>query len=224
MGFNSQQVYRASRLVVLAWLPLWAAAAQAPLPELRTEPTNGGSIFYVRNVASQPLTAFLIELVNYPGSSYSYWQDDVTSPPLSGGAEQRIPVANMTVGAVPDYVKIQAALYADGTSSGIPEKVTQLMERRRFSLETTRALIERLEKAQSAGTPKAPLTADLTQWADSLQPAGKAKRNSQAAINQAAARTLIADAAASLDGHSIDETLAVLRASERRATASKTAP
>jgi hypothetical protein len=26
-----------------------AAAAEAPLPELRTEPTAGGSIFYVRN-------------------------------------------------------------------------------------------------------------------------------------------------------------------------------
>jgi hypothetical protein len=211
------------KLTAALLIPLWTAAAQAPLPELRTEPTNGGSIFYVRNIASQPLTAFLIELVNYPGSSYSFWHDDVTSPPLGAGAEQGIPVTNMTVGAVPDYVKMQAALYADGTSSGIPEKVTQLIERRRFTLETMRTLIERLEKAQSTGTPKASLIADLKQWADGLQPAGKVKRDSQLAINQAAARTLIADTAASLDGHSIEETLAVLRASQRRATSSKTA-
>jgi hypothetical protein len=205
-------------------IPLWAASAQMPLPELRTEPTGGGSIFHVRNVASQPLSGFLIELVNYPGSSYSFWQDDVTHAPLPAGDEQRIQVVNMTVGAVPDYVKIQAAIYADGTSSGIPEKVAQLIERRRFSLETLRTLIDRLEKAQSAGTPKASVVADLKQWADSLQPAGKVKRNSQTAINQAAARSLIADAATSLDTHTLEETLALLHTSERRAAADKTGP
>jgi hypothetical protein len=198
-------------------MPLWAVSAQMPLPELRTEPIGGGSVFYVRNVASQPLTGFLIELVNYPGSSYSFWQDDVTHEPVPAGGEQRIQVANMTVGAVPEYVKIQAALYADGASNGIPEKVAQLVERRRFSLETLKTLIDRLEKAKAANTPKASVIADLKQWADSLQAAGKVKRNSQAAINQAAARTLIADTAGSLDAHSLEETLAGLQASERRA-------
>ena len=205
-------------------IPLWAASAQTPLPELRTEPIGGGSIFHVRNVASQPLNGFLIELVNYPGSSYSFWQDDVSHAPLAPGGEQSIQVTNMTVGAVPEYVKIQAALYADGASSGIPEKVTQLIERRRFSLETVRALIDRLEKAQSANTPKASVVADLKQWASSMQPPGKVKRASQAAINQAAARNLIADAGASLDAHSLEETLAGLHTSERRATANKTGP
>lgn len=198
-------------------MPLWAVSAQTPLPDLRTEPIAGGSVFHVRNVASQSLTGFLIELVNYPGSSYSFWQDDVTHEPLPAGGEQRIQVANMTVGAVPEYVKIQAALYANGASSGIPEKIAQLVERRRFSLETRKRLIDRLEKAKSANTPKAAVTADLKQWADSLQPAGKVKRNTQAAINQAAARSLIADTATSLDAHSIEETLALLHASERRA-------
>jgi hypothetical protein len=198
-------------------MPLWAVSAQTPLPELRTEPIGGGSIFHVRNVASQPLTGFLIELVNYPGSSYSFWQDDVTHEPLPAAGEQRIQVTNMTVGAVPEYVKIQAALYADGTSSGIPEKIAQLIERRRFSLETRKTLIDRLEKAKSANTPKASVIADLKQWADSLQPAGKVKRNSQAAINQAAARSLVADTATSLDAHSIEGMLALLHASERRA-------
>lgn len=198
-------------------LPLWAISAQTPLPELRTEPIGGGSIFHVHNIASQPLTGFLIELVHYPGSSYSFWQDDVSHEPLAPGSEQRIQTTNMTVGAVPDYVKIQAALYADGTSSGVAEKVAQLIERRRFSLETLKKLIDRLEKAKSANTPKASVVTDLKQWADSLQPTGKAKRDSQEAINQAAARNLIADAAASLDAHSLEETLAGLQTSERRA-------
>jgi hypothetical protein len=198
-------------------IPLWAISAQTPLPELRTEPIGGGSIFHVHNVASQPLTGFLIELVHYPGSSYSFWQDDVSHEPVAPGGDERIQTTNMTVGAVPDYVKIQAALYADGTSSGVAEKVAQLIERRRFSLETLKKLIDRLEKAKSANTPKASLVTDLKQWADSLQPAGKAKRDSQEAINQAAARSLIADAAASLDAHSLEETLAGLQTSERRA-------
>jgi hypothetical protein len=205
-------------------IPLWAAFAQAPLPELRTEPIGGGSIFHVRNVASQPLTGFLIELVNYPGSSYSFWQDDVTHAPLVPGGEQSVQVTNMTVGAVPEYVKMQAALYADGTSSGIPEKVTQLVERRRFSLETLRALIDRLEKAQSANTPKSSVVANLKQWASSMQPPGKIKRDSQPVINQAAAGSLIIDTAASLDAHSLEETLAGLHTSERRAATNKTGP
>ena len=109
------------------------AQAQA-LPELRTEPTTGGSIFYVKNVASQPVTAFLIELVNYPGSYYSLWQDEAAHELIAPGAEKRIPVNNMTVGAVPDYVKLQAAVFADGSTAGIPEKVTQIVERRRYIL------------------------------------------------------------------------------------------
>jgi hypothetical protein len=205
------------RIAVALLIPLWAVSAQTPLPELRTEPIGGGSVFHVRNVASQPLTGFLIELVNYPGSSYSFWQDDVTHEPLPAGGEQRIQVTNMTVGAVPEYVKIQAALYADGASSGIPEKIAQLIDIRRFSLGTLKTLIDRLEKAKSANAPKASVAVDLKQWADSLQPAGKVKRNSQAAINQAAARSLVADTATSLDAHSIEETLALLHASERRA-------
>ena len=188
-------------------LSLSAISAQPPLPELRTEPTTGGSIFNIRNVASQPLTAFLIELVNYPGSSYSLWQDEIAAEPILPGVEKRLPVSNMTVGAVPGYVKIQAAIYADGSSSGIPEKIAQFIERRRSVLETTRELIHRLEKGQSA--------TDLKQWADSLQPPGKSKGT----ITQIAARTLIAETAAHFD----DATLPRLRASERALAASKPA-
>src|SRR5436305_11001727 len=101
-------------------MALTVSAAQ-PLPELRVEPTPGGSVLTVKNGGTEPLTAFLIELVDYPGSYYALWQDDISAP-IAAGAEQRIPIANMTIGAVPDYVKLQAALFADGSSSGIPEK------------------------------------------------------------------------------------------------------
>jgi len=198
----------------IAVLMMGAAAAQPPLPDLKTEPTPGGSVFTVRNAAAQPLTAYLIELVNYPGSSYSLWQDEVGREPLSPGDEKKIPVTNMTVGAVPDYVKLQAAVYADGTTSGLPEKVKQLLDRRRAVLETTRELIQRLESGQ---------TATLKDWTDSMPPIERSKRNSQAAINQGAAKALIADYAAKLEKQSTNEVLTALRAFERALAASKPA-
>jgi hypothetical protein len=200
-----------------------ATAEQVPLPELRTEPTNGGSVFFVRNIWSQPLTAFFIELVDYPGSSYSLLRDEIGSESIAPGVEKRIPVSSMTVGAVPDYVKMQAALYADGSSSGVPEKVTQLVQRRRIALETTRELIRRVEKAQSAATPKATLVTDLKQWADSMPPLAKADRSSTGAMEQAATRALVAQTLAKLDAQSLEEVLTGLRASERLLVASKPA-
>ena len=198
------------------------AAAQTPSPELRTEPTGGGSIFHVRNVSSQPLTAFLIELVDYPGSSYTYLEDDVTSGGIPPGDDKRIPVANMTVGAVPDYVKIQAALYADGSSSGADGKVAQIVQRRRFVLQTTRELIARLEKAQSSNLRASSAIGELKQWADSMQPAAKG-RTSQKSVNEAAAKTLIAETAAGLEAHPLSEMLTRLQTSERALAASKPA-
>jgi hypothetical protein len=194
-------------------LPLCAMAAQ--LPDLRTEPIGGGTVFFVKNTSSQPLTAYLIQLVNYPGSSYSLWQDEISAEPLAPGAEKRIQVTNMTAGAVPDYMHLTAAIFADGSTAGIPEKVTQFIERRKAVLETTRELIRRLEKGATR--------ADLKQWADALQPVGKVKPNSQPVINQAAARALVSETAAKLDTHSPEETLASLRASERALALSKPA-
>jgi hypothetical protein len=198
----------AHRLTAAFLIALPALAATPPLPELRTEPTGGGSIFFVRNVATQPLTSYVIELVGYPGSSYSLWQDETTSDPIPAGAEKRIPVTNMTVGAVPDYVKIQAARYADGSTSGIPEKVAQLVERRKFVVEITRELIRRLEKG---GAAKTELIAELKQWSDALPPVGRVNRNSQPGINQAAGRALIADIIGRIDKASTDDALAALR-------------
>src|SRR5258708_5936562 len=118
-------------------LSLSGLTAQQPVPDLRIEPIAGGSVFFVRNTSSQPLTAFMIELVNYPGSSYALWRDDLLTGPLPAGGEKRIPITSMTVGAVPDYVKMQAAIYADGTSPGIPGKVPPLIDPPRGMLETT---------------------------------------------------------------------------------------
>jgi hypothetical protein len=201
------------RILTAIMLAMPAVVAEAPLPELRIEPTTGGSIFYVKNVSSQPLTAWLIELVDYPGSSYSLWQDEI-SDPIPPGVEKRIPVSNMTVGAVPDYVKIQAAIYADGASSGVPEKVTQFIERRRAVLETTRELIRRIESGQDDG---------LKQWAESIPQPSRANRNSQSAINNAAVRSLISGTIAHIESHSTADALTVLRASERALAASKPA-
>src|SRR6266853_46119 len=114
-----------------------AIAAQAPLPELRVEPAGGGSVMHVRNVYSQPLTAFLVELVGYPGSSFTYWHEAMGSDAIPAAAEKTFRVQNMLIGAAPDYVKMQAALYADGSSSGVPEKIAQLIARRSATLKTT---------------------------------------------------------------------------------------
>src|SRR3954465_4370507 len=94
----------------LLLLPAMAAFAQS-LPELRTEAVTAGSVFHVKNTGRQPLTSYLIELVEYPGSSCTLFQDEM--PPMAPGAGKSIPVTNMTVGAAPEYVKITAALYAD---------------------------------------------------------------------------------------------------------------
>ena len=210
------------KLTAATLLIVLGTAAAQTLPELRTDPTTGGSIFYVKNVAPKPVTAFLIELVNYPGSSYSLYQDEAAIDLIAPGAEKRIPVTNMTVGAVPDYVKLTAALFADGTSAGIPEKITQLVERRKSTLATVRELISRLDKAKAAATPKGAVISDLKQWAEGLQPAGKA-RVSQATINQAAARSVVSEAATWLETHSLEESLAKSHAAERSLAASKPA-
>ena len=197
----------------LVLLPLVASAAQ--LPELRTEPIGGGTVFFVKNTSAQPLTGYLIELVDYPGSSYSLWMDEVTGDPVAPGAEKRIQVTNMTAGAVPDYMHLTSAIYADGSTAGAPEKVTQFIERRKAVLATTRELIGRIGK----GATKA----ELKQWADSLQPVGKVRPNAQPVINQAASRALVNEAAAKLESGSAEGTLAWLRASEKALSASKPA-
>ena len=85
------QLQSVSLAVLLVMGPVMAA--ELPLPDLRIEAVAGGSVFYVRNISAQPLTAFLIELVNYPGSTFSFWQDDIDATPIPPGGERRIPVS-----------------------------------------------------------------------------------------------------------------------------------
>ncbi len=190
---------------------VFVVAAQAPLPELRVEAADDGSVIYLRNVYPQPITAFLIELVDYPGSSFSHWQDNNGSGLISPGVETRFPVRSKLVGAVPDYVKVQAVLYADGNSGGIRAKIAELIARRRSTLETDRELIRRFEKARSNGTSQSSLIGELKEWAAGLP------------LAQVAARTAISSALVRLDQHSIEDTLADLRSAEKSLTSSKPA-
>jgi hypothetical protein len=202
----------------------FAAMFEAPLPELRVEPALQSSVLFVKDAASQPpLTAFLVELVGYPGSYYQLWEDDIRGEVVAPGAEKRIPISNMTVGAVPNYVHLTAALYADGTSAGALEKITQLIERRRATLAATRDLTGQLEKARAAGTSAAAVAADLTKQAEALSGLTRSTQKSQPAINQSAAKMLTLETAAQLSAHSIEDTISWLRAAEAKLVASKPA-
>jgi hypothetical protein len=210
----------ALRLATLIALMVCAAIAQAPLPELRVEAAPGGSLLFVRNTHSQPLTGYLIELVDYPGSSFTLVQDAYVDDHLAytePRVEKRIPVTSMTVGAVPDYVKIRAAVYADGTSAGIAEKVTLLLDRRRTMLETTREAIRRVETTPD----KAALVASLNQWADTLRPAGRTNGNSPAAMKQAVARRVVLFVSKALETHPPSEVIERFRVAERELATSK---
>lgn len=209
-------------LTVSLLASLTAMGAEAPLPGLKVEAIDAGSVLRVSNPSSQPLSAFLIELVGYPGSYYSLWRDDPASP-IAPGAELRIQIVNMTVGAAPEYVKMQAAVYSDGSLAGIPEKAAQIVERRRFVLQTTRELIQRLDTAAKAGAARDAIIAGLKQWSESLPPAGRARRNTQPAINQTAGRELIADACKKLEVDPPEKVIASLRASENVLASAKPA-
>jgi hypothetical protein len=143
----------------------------------------------------------------------------MTSEAIPAGAERRTPISNMTVGAVPDYVKMQAAIFADGSTAGIPEKVTQLVERRRATLQTIRELIGRCEKSTSSDA----LVAELKQWSDSMPPPTRASARSQAAINQSASKLMISNARSHLGKEPVEKVLADLRAMERFLAATKPA-
>jgi hypothetical protein len=199
-------------------LVLSTAAAQAPLPTLRIEPTTGGSIFYIKNTYTKPVTAYLIELVDYPGSSFWLWADGSTDEMIPAGGELHKSISNMTVGAVPDYVKLQAAIFSDGSTAGIPEKIAQLVGRRRAILAAVRELIHRFENNPSPDAVKA----DLERWSASMPPAGRPNR-SQAAIDQAATKMMISKTASRLGTDTPEKVITDLRALERGLAGSKPA-
>ncbi|HEY3742239.1 MAG TPA: hypothetical protein VGL53_20450 [Bryobacteraceae bacterium] len=200
------------------------ALAEPPLPELKVEPKPGGSVLFIHNKATQPLTAFLIELVDYPGSSYALWQDEIIKgEPVGPGGEEKIEITNMTVGAVPEYVKMRAAIYSDGTSSGIPEKVAQLVARRRSQLKVCRDLSAMLESETSKGASTAEISKDLEQWIESTAPKGKVDRNSQAAIDQAAKQMLVTHFKSELGAQPLASVLAHVHALEQQLAYSRPA-
>lgn len=221
MSVSVRKSRNQSAAVLLLWLsPL--AIAQVPLPDLHIEPIGGGTAFTVKNTATQPITAYFIELVGYPGSSYVLIQDDIESP-IPPGGQKRLPVGNMIPGAAPDYVKMQAAIYADGSSSGIPDKVAQIIEHRRLMLETTREAVQRLEKAKVASSPKDQLIADLKQWDASIPEPVHKYRFRPKELNQTDTKAFITDIARKLETQPIDSVLAGLLASEHAMAASRPA-
>ena len=190
-----------------------------PLPELKIDAVAAGSVLRIRNIAPLPLTAYLIELVDYPGSSFANWQDAITGELIAPGVEINVPISNMTVGAVPDYVKLQAALYADGSSSGVPEKVALLIASRRAQLETARELIARLNAAIAKETPVLQLVAALSEWADAIKPPGKpANRVPLTMSNQMA---MIYNIKGKLATQSVPVVLKQVQAREQQLIASK---
>jgi hypothetical protein len=197
------------------------SAAGPPLPSLMVEPADQGSVLYVRNVASITVTAYLIELVDYPGSYYALWQDEIGGTPIVPGGDFTMRVNNMLIGAVPGQTRVQAAVYADGSFGGIREKAQQLVDRRRAVMATVREAITRLEKAKADNAAKDAMLAALTQWVESLQPAPKADRTSQAVVHQLASAGLIGQVIAKLKDGSPDDALAFLRAQEIALAASK---
>jgi hypothetical protein len=202
-------------------LILPAIAAEMPLPELRIEPAAAGSVFFVKNVSPQSLTAFLIELVDYPGSGFAMVQDESTAEPIAPGVERRIPTSSMIVAAAPNYTRILAAIYADGSSGGAPRKVSQLANFRRAKLEATRELIKRMEKAKADATPKEALLAGIKEYGESITPPDRRTRYLAAGIESTAIRGFIAETAAGLNAHSLDIALGRLRTSERALAAAK---
>src|SRR5258708_11397501 len=195
-------------IAFLAALPL--IAADRPLPGLRVEPAPKGSVIYIRNVYTQPLNAFLVELIDYPGSRFAYAIDEVSGEGIPTGVEKAFPVSSMLVGAVsPEYVKMQAALYADGSVSGNPEKIKQLIAHRSLTLETTRELIRRIETAQSNGTSKLGIIDILKQWSSSL--------------DNLYEKGMIALAIGKLEQQSIEPVLSNLKRTEQAIASSKPA-
>ncbi len=207
----SPKTLAASLLVTLA-----VCSAQSNLPELKVDASDGGSVLRVRNTASQPVVAYMIELVNYPGSWFAFWQDETTLEPIKPGEERRIPITNMTVGAAPEYVKMQAAVFADGSTAGVPERVPVLVERRKQILATLTGLIARLSKAEAAGQSAAVAAAELKKWDESIAGPTRSNRARQEGIVAAAVKGRIGSAAAVLEKGSVAAVLASLRADEKK--------
>ena len=131
------------------FLAVSAAAAQPVPPDVRVEAVDAGSIIYVKNKAAQPLIAFLVELVGYPGSSFFQYEEEAPEG-IASGVERRIPVKSMLVGAAPDYVKVTAAAFADKSTIGAADKVERLKAARKATLAGVQEAIRSVEAGRDA--------------------------------------------------------------------------
>jgi hypothetical protein len=196
-------------------------AADVPLPDLKVEPMAGGSTLTVKNNYSQPLNAFLIELVDYPGSTYSSTYDLLGADAIPAGAEKKMNVANMTIGAVPEKVKLQAAVYQDGSTAGDPEKVKHILDTRRARLANTREIIERIEKDRKDGKDKDAIVADLRAWALTIVPPPPPGMQPITEPAKTVKRNMVVVSAGQVNTKGIDAELAALKKTEGDLAASK---
>src|SRR4051794_4176050 len=88
-----------------------AVMASTPCPEVNAEPVDDGSLIHIRHNQPHLLTAFLVEIVDYPGNHFSRMQEDLFRPGTAAGEEKRIVVRGLMPGTVPDYLKVTAAIY-----------------------------------------------------------------------------------------------------------------
>jgi len=202
---------------VLSAFTLVSAALFGQLPSLKIEATDGGSVMVVKNQSTtQPMTAYLIELVDYPGSSFAFSQDEIATggKPFAPGEQRRIPILNMTVGAAPDYMKVMAAVFADGSSAGDSQKVAEVLERRKLYQATVRDLVARIGKGATA--------ADLRKWADSIaESTSKTKRAKPEVLNPAMVRGLVGETAHQLGARPAADVVKSLQSTDAAITASK---
>ncbi|MGC4055208.1 MAG: hypothetical protein QM757_40750, partial [Paludibaculum sp.] len=172
-------------------------------------------------IRTAPLVGYMIELVEYPGSWFAFWQDETTAEPIKPGEERRIPITNMTVGAAPEYVKLQAAVFADGSTAGVPERVPVLVERRKQILATVTELVARLSKAEAAGQSGAAAASDLKKWVESIPGPTRSNRAKQEGIVAAAVQGRIEAAAVALEKSSVPKILESLKAEARKLNGEK---
>lgn len=127
-GFDREALTRALKLkphhrILLAQT---AGYPMKPCPEVTGTPAEDGSVITVRNREAQPLSAFLVEIVDYPGSRFSHLE--APGAAIAPGQERRVVVRSLMPGTVPDYLKVTAAVYAGGGACGSEDKVQLLRD------------------------------------------------------------------------------------------------
>jgi hypothetical protein len=157
--------------MVLLLLSISLLAADPPLPTLRVSMTSDGPVVWLKNIYSQPLSAFTIEAHSYDASGKSktnVMAMDLIPVELSGNSERRLTIPAASVGAVAENGKITSAIYADKTTAGEADKIKILREAGGGRLSVVREIVARIDAAIAAGKDKDWILADLKAWSDSL--------------------------------------------------------